>query len=198
MDPDPRVEVYGMSVEEVKLIALQLIGIIWDQDHIWGDVHSTEMNKDSDNSALVYICKKIMTPDSPGRIGAFQTLILVSASGNLIPEFCARGIIPSILKCLHSRDSILRLYASEIIRNFSRFPKLTEYVDALDLLRNMIDAFYNTDNNKIINLLLDAFLNLSDLSFIRVDFANSFRTLFYPQNSQIRFVGWCLKNYPVS
>ena len=157
-----------MTREEVRLIALQIMGFIWDQEHTWGDIHSTEMNKNSDDSSLSYVASKINKPNSVGRVGAFQTLCLISSSGALIPEFCAKGVVMSILQTLHSQDSSLRIYAAEIIKNFAKFPKLTDYIDSLDLLRNMIDAFYSTEENKIINLLLMAFLSLSELPFIRV------------------------------
>lgn len=141
------------------------MGFIWDQDHVWGDTHSDEMVK---NAGLKYVCEKINTLNSIGRIGAFQTLCLISRSGALIPEFCAKGVIDSILSSLHSPDLNLRLYATEILKNFTRSDKILQYVDALDLLRNMVDCFYQTDDNKIINLLLEGFMNLSEHPIIRV------------------------------
>jgi hypothetical protein len=157
-----------MSKEEVRLNALQIMGFIWDQEHTWGDIHSTEMNKNSDESALAYVAAKINKPNTVGRIGAFQTLCLVSSSAALIPEFCAKGVLISLLHSLHSPDISLKLYAAEILKNFAKYPKLTDYIDSLDLLRNMIDAFYSTEENKVINLLLLAFLRLSEQPFIRV------------------------------
>jgi hypothetical protein len=41
------------------------------------------------------------------------------------------------------------------------------YVEKLDLLRNMIDSFYHSDNPRFISLLLDAFINLSAYGSIR-------------------------------
>ena len=70
---------------------------------------------------------------------------------------------------MHSNDMTLKLYSAEILRNFTKFGKVTDYVDTLDLLRNMIDAFYSTEDNKVINLILDSFLNLSEIPNIRVD-----------------------------
>jgi hypothetical protein len=141
---------------------------IWDQEHTWGDIHSTELNKNSKDSGLVYIAGLINKQGSKGRLGAFQTVCLISKSRALIPEFCSAGILTSLMKELHSTDPNLRLYSAEILRNFAKYPKLTDYIDSLDLLRNMIDAFYNTEDNKIINLLLDAFLNLAEQPTIRV------------------------------
>jgi len=162
------IELYGMTREEVRLSCLEIIGYIWDQNHIWGDTHSTEMNKNSEDSALLYISNKINTPGAVGRIGAFQTLCLISKGGALIPEFCSRDVLKSILKTLHAQDPKLRIFAAEILKNFSTYPKMIDYIDTLDLLRNMIDAFYSTDDNKNTNLLLQAFLNLADHVHIRV------------------------------
>ena len=159
---------FGMRVEEVRLSALQIMSHIWDQEHTWGDIHSTELNKNSKDSGLIYISGLINKPGSKGRLGAFQTLCLISKSKALIPEFCATGILFSLMKELHSVDPSLRLYSAEILKNFTRYDKITDYIDSLDLLRNMIDAFYNTEDNKIINLLLDAFLNLAEQPTIRV------------------------------
>ena len=69
---------------------------------------------------------------------------------------------------MHSNDQSLKLYSAEILRNFTKFGKVTDYVDTLDLLRNIIDAFYSTEDNKVINLILDSFLNLSEIPNIRV------------------------------
>ena len=63
----------------------------------------------------------------------------------------------------------MKLLATEILRNFSKFDKLTEYIDTLDLLRNMIDCLFNANDPKITNLLLEAFLNLCDNQMIRVE-----------------------------
>ena len=159
---------FGLTIDEVKLSALQVMSYIWDQDHIWGDTHSTEMCKGEKNSSLNYIANKINDPKAVGRIGAFQTLCLISKSGALIPEFCAKDVVKNILKALHSPDSTLQIISVEILRNFSKFERLTEYIDTLDLLRNMIDCLYNTDDAKVTNLLLDAFLNFTKIPLIRV------------------------------
>lgn len=144
------------------------MGHIWDQNHLWGDTHSTEMNKNNDESGLNYICRKINDPTAVGRVGAYQTLCVISKSGSLIPEFCSKDVLMSILLSLHSSESSLRLYSAEILKNFTVFPKVTEYVDTLDLLRNLIDSFYNTDDPKMLNLLIQTFLNLAELPHIRV------------------------------
>ena len=166
--PRKDVVAHGLGIEEIRLHALHIMGHIWSQNHLWGDTHSTEMNKNSEDSGLNYICKKINDPKSVGRIGAYQTLCVVSKSGSLIPEFCAKDILISVLASLHSADSHLRLYSAEIIKNFTVFPKVTEYIDTLDLLRNLIDAFYSSDDGKMINLLLETFLNLAEFPLIRV------------------------------
>lgn len=145
---------------------------IWDQDHIWGDTHSTEMCKGDSDSALNYIANKINDPRAVGRLGAYQTLCLISKSGALIPEFCAKEVVKSILKSLHSTDIQFKMLSVEILRNFSKFERLMEYVDTLDLLRNMIDCLYNAEENKVTNLLLDAFLNFTNIPQIRVAFTN--------------------------
>ena len=168
-NPSNEVEYTGMSRDEVKLAALHVMGYIWDQDHIWGDTHSTEMTRGDKQSALEYIANKLNDPRSVGRIGAFQTLCLISKSGALIPEFSAVDVIKSILHTLHSADLQMKLLATEILRNFSKFDKLTEYIDTLDLLRNMIDCLFNANDPKITNLLLEAFLNLCDNQMIRVE-----------------------------
>ena len=164
---------FDLSVEEVRLSALQVIGFIWDQDHIWGDTHSTEMLRGEKNSAINLIADNINNPKSIGRLGAFQTLCLISKSGALIPEFCAKEVIKSILRTLHSPDAELKLLSVEILRNFSRYDKLVDYIDTLDLLRNMIDCLYNTEDSKVTNLLLDSFLNLTNVPLIRVNSPHS-------------------------
>ena len=168
-NPIKQCEIYELTVQEVKLSSLQVMSYIWDQDHIWGDTHSTEMCKGDKESALNFVADKINNPKSIGRLGAFQTLCLISKSGALIPEFCAKEVIKSVLKTLHSMDTQLQLLSVEILRNFSKFDRLTEYVDTLDLLRNMIDCLYNTDDSKVINLLLDSFLNFTNIPMIRVN-----------------------------
>lgn len=172
MNPSTNCEFYDLSVGEVKLLALQVMSYIWDQDHIWGDTHSTEMCKGDKDSPINFVSDKINNPKAIGRLGAFQTLCLISKSGALIPEFCAMGVIKSILKTLHSTDYQLRILSVEILRNFSRFEKLLDYVDMLDLLRNMIDCLYNTEDSKMTNLLLDAFLNLNNVPIIRVEISD--------------------------
>ena len=186
-----------MKREEVRLLCLEIISYIWDQDHIWGDIHSTEMNKNSDDSALLYISNKINTINSVGRIGAFQTLCLISKSGALIPEFCSRDVLKSILYSLHSSDKNLKVFSAEILKNFSTYPKMIDYIDTLDLLRNMIDAFFNTDENKNINLLLASFLNLVEHPHIRVKWYYCSKP-FSRQNSPIKSAGYCLGNRPLS
>lgn len=168
MNPSKDCEMYGLTIDEVKLYALQVMSYIWDQDHIWGDTHSTEMCKGDKNSPLNFVAEKINNPKAIGRLGAFQTLCLISKSGALIPEFCAKEVVKSILKTLHSTDTQLKILSVEILRNFSKFDRLMEYVDTLDLLRNMIDCLYNTDDSKVTNLLLDAFLNFTSVPIIRV------------------------------
>lgn len=72
-----------------------------------------------------------------------------------------------ILKLLHSNDPKIRLYCAEIIKNFSINDKLLNYTDKLDLLRNLIDSFYSNDNFKMISLLQDSFINLSEYPMMR-------------------------------
>ena len=162
LTPVKEIEQYDITAHEIKLIVLDIMGYIWNQSVIWGDTHSTEMNKNSVDSGLNFICKTINTPGAPGKIGAYQTLCLVSMSGALIREFAAKGVLQTILLTLHSGDPELRLYSAEILKNFTKYGKVTDYVDTLDLLRNMIDAFYSTDDLKLTNLLLESFLNLSE------------------------------------
>lgn len=163
-------ELYGLTVNEIRLIVLEIMGHIWNQSLIWGDTHSTEMNKNSADSGLQLVARLINTPGSIGRIGAYQTLCLISMSGALIREFSATGVLQTILSTVHSSDPDLRLYSAEILKNFTKFGKVTEYIDTLDLLRNMIDGFYSTDDLKLINLLLDSFLNLAEIPAIKVHY----------------------------
>jgi len=76
--------------------------------------------------------------------------------------------MPSILRLLHTFDPKIRLYCAEIIKNFSITQKLLDYVDKLDLLRNLIDSFYSNDNFKLVSLLLDSFINISDFPSMRL------------------------------
>jgi len=187
--PQKEIEEYGMTRDEVRLCALKIMEHIWDQGQIWGDTHTSEMNKAGPDSGLNFISRLINTPGAEGRIGAFKTLCLISKSGGLIPEFCSKDVPKSILAGLHSSDKSLRLYSAEILKNFTNFPKLTDYIDRLDLLRHMIDAFFSTEDNKIINLLLEAFLNLADNPIIRVASLNN-SELFFPLSFQTKYAGF--------
>ena len=163
-----------MTVDEVRLCALQIMEQIWDlPDHKWGDTHTTELNKKAAESGVAFLSRLIKTEGAQGQIGAYLTLCLVSKAGDaLVREFCACDVVPSILKSLHSADPILKLSAAEILKNFTTFEQLTDankkYVDSLDLVRNMVDVFYSTDDNKIINLILTGFLNLAKIPKLRV------------------------------
>lgn len=145
------------------------MGHIWDQDHIWGDTHSSEMNKNSEEeSGINFIARLINTPGAAGRVGAFQTLCLISKTQALVPEFCSKDIVKSLLSTLHSPDKLLQLFSAEILRNFTNFNRLTDYIDTLDLLRNMVDSFYNNDDYKMLNLLIDGFLKVAEHPSIKV------------------------------
>lgn len=131
------------------------------------------MNKNcEEESGINFIARLINTPGAAGRIGAFQTLCLISKSRALIPEFCSKDILKSLLISLHSADKEIRLYAAIILNNFTSFNRLTDYIDTLDLLRNMIDAFYNTEDLKMLNLLINCFLKLAEHPPIKVAFTD--------------------------
>lgn len=128
------------------------------------------MNKNSqEESGINFIARLINTPGAAGRIGAFQTLCLISKTQALVPEFCSKDVVRSLLYALHSDDKQVRLFAAEILKNFTGYPRLTDYIDTLDLLRNMVDSFYNNDDYKLLNLLIDGFLRLTDQPHIRVE-----------------------------
>lgn len=164
--------------------------MIWNQDQKWGAIHSSELNRGENDSGLSYLASKVNKPGAVGRINALQTLSMITREGALIPEFCAKGVVKSILQALHSSDEAIKLCAADILRSFTKYEKLTTYIDNLDLLRNMIDAFYSSEEGKMVNLILEAFLNLCANPIIRVLFGLILSKLCFPLKSPTRSAGF--------
>ena len=158
-------DLIGLSKNEVMLTSLEILAFIFEQDLIWDDEQSSEMIR---GNGLKYIATKIIKENEVGQGCALQCLCLITRFRALIPEFLNLNVMPAILRLLHSFDPKIRLYCAEIIKNFSITEKLLDYVDKLDLLRNLIDSFYSNDSFKLVSLLLDCFINVSDFPVMRL------------------------------
>ena len=78
---------------------------------------------------LGYVVSKVKKENEVGQSCALQAVCMISRYNALIPEFLAQGIMGNILWFLHSNDPQIKLYAAEILKNFSTSGQLLNYVD---------------------------------------------------------------------
>jgi len=83
------------------------------------------------------MAEKIIKPNEIGQESALKALCFISRKDALITEFAEAGVIEPILRFLNSKDPLFRVYAAEIIKNFTANQTLN-IIDKVDVINVII------------------------------------------------------------
>lgn len=98
------------SVKELQIACLFLLGLYYDFDYKWEDVHSDLF---LECNGIGYLKVVMAKGKEVGQLDAIKTVGLIFRSGHLTSELCAVGAVNFLLKNLHGSDPKSKLVAME-------------------------------------------------------------------------------------
>jgi hypothetical protein len=96
------------SVKELQIACLFLLGLYYDFDYNWEDVHSDLF---LECNGIGYLKVVMAKGKEVGQLDAIKTIGLIFRSGHLTSELCAVGAVNFLLKNLHGSDPKSKLVA---------------------------------------------------------------------------------------
>lgn len=160
----------NMSMKELLIACLFQLGLYYDLDFEWLDVHSDMF---LECQCLSYIKAVITKSREVGQIDALKVIALIFKSGQLLNELSSVGAVTFLLKNLHGNDHKSKMIAIEAFHALSKHGHFYEHVDKFDLIRNTIDAFFHNEHYKFLSMMLDIFLNMTKIDDILQAIINS-------------------------
>ena len=160
----------NMSMKELLIACLYQLGLYYDLDWEWQDVHSDMF---LECQCLTYMKVVIGKSREVGQIDALKVIALIFKSGLLLNELSSVGAVTFLLKNQHGNDNKSKMISIEAFHSLTKHGHFYDHVDKFDLIRNTIDAFFHNEYYKFLAMMLDIFLNMTMIEEILAALINS-------------------------